>query len=94
MTAERSPRPHRVPRCLHTLGINCVLRVVWQPQKTCCSPPMHACSCHRVMVVPADTKPIFIREDYKGSDKLKGKVAIITGGAWCWCWGSSRRFTS
>jgi hypothetical protein len=25
------------------------------------------------------TKPIFIRESYKGSDKLKGKVAIITG---------------
>ena len=27
-----------------------------------------------------DTKPIFIRESYKGADKLKGKVAIITGG--------------
>jgi hypothetical protein len=25
-------------------------------------------------------KPIFIRDTYKGSDKLKGKVAIITGG--------------
>jgi hypothetical protein len=24
-------------------------------------------------------KPIFIRDTYKGSDKLKGKVAIITG---------------
>jgi hypothetical protein len=24
-------------------------------------------------------KPIFIRESYKGADKLKGKVAIITG---------------
>lgn len=24
-------------------------------------------------------KPIFIRETYKGADKLKGKVAIITG---------------
>jgi hypothetical protein len=28
-----------------------------------------------------DTKPIFIRESYKGADKLKDKVAIITGGA-------------
>jgi hypothetical protein len=27
-----------------------------------------------------DTKPIFIRESYKGADKLKDKVAIITGG--------------
>jgi len=26
-----------------------------------------------------DTKPIFIRDTYKGADKLKGKVAIITG---------------
>jgi len=26
-----------------------------------------------------DTKPITIRESYKGADKLKGKVAIITG---------------
>jgi NAD(P)-dependent dehydrogenase (short-subunit alcohol dehydrogenase family) len=25
-------------------------------------------------------RPIFIREDYRGSDKLKGKVALITGG--------------
>jgi hypothetical protein len=25
------------------------------------------------------TTPVFIRESYKGSDKLKGKVAIITG---------------
>src|SRR5690348_5540669 len=25
-------------------------------------------------------KPVFIRPDYKGADKLKGKVAIITGG--------------
>lgn len=25
-------------------------------------------------------KPEFIREDYKGSEKLKGKVAVITGG--------------
>jgi hypothetical protein len=32
------------------------------------------------MFVPADTKPVFIRESYKGADKLKGKVAIITGG--------------
>lgn len=27
-----------------------------------------------------DVKPIFIRESYKGSGKLQGKVAIITGG--------------
>jgi NAD(P)-dependent dehydrogenase (short-subunit alcohol dehydrogenase family) len=27
-----------------------------------------------------DPKPVYIREDYKGSDKLKGKVALITGG--------------
>jgi NAD(P)-dependent dehydrogenase (short-subunit alcohol dehydrogenase family) len=27
-----------------------------------------------------DPKPIEIRDDYKGSDKLSGKVAIITGG--------------
>jgi hypothetical protein len=26
-----------------------------------------------------ETKPIFIRDTYKGADKLKGKVAIITG---------------
>ncbi|WIA34863.1 hypothetical protein OEZ86_013159 [Tetradesmus obliquus] len=26
------------------------------------------------------SKPIFIRDSYKGSDKLKGKVAIVTGG--------------
>jgi NAD(P)-dependent dehydrogenase (short-subunit alcohol dehydrogenase family) len=25
-------------------------------------------------------KPVFIRPDYKGADKLKGKVALITGG--------------
>lgn len=25
-------------------------------------------------------KPVFIRDDYRGSDKLKGKVALITGG--------------
>lgn len=25
-------------------------------------------------------KPVIIRDDYKGSDKLKGKVALITGG--------------
>ena len=25
-------------------------------------------------------EPVYIRKDYKGSDKLKGKVAIITGG--------------
>jgi hypothetical protein len=30
-----------------------------------------------------DTKPIFIRESYKGADKLKGKVALITGGDGC-----------
>lgn len=28
-------------------------------------------------------KPIFIRETYKGADKLKGKVALITGGEDC-----------
>lgn len=28
-----------------------------------------------------NAKPIFIRDSYKGSDKLKGKVAIITGGS-------------
>ena len=27
-----------------------------------------------------DRKPIYIRDNYKGSDKLKGKVALITGG--------------
>lgn len=27
-----------------------------------------------------DPKPVYIREDYKGSEKLKDKVAIITGG--------------
>ncbi|MES2607019.1 MAG: SDR family oxidoreductase [Pseudomonadota bacterium] len=27
-----------------------------------------------------DNKPVFILDDYKGSDKLKGKVALITGG--------------
>lgn len=27
-----------------------------------------------------DRKPIYIRNNYKGSDKLKGKVALITGG--------------
>jgi hypothetical protein len=26
------------------------------------------------------SKPIFIRDSYKGSGKLQGKVAIITGG--------------
>lgn len=26
------------------------------------------------------TKPIMVRDNYKGSDKLKGKVALITGG--------------
>jgi hypothetical protein len=30
-----------------------------------------------------NVKPIFIRETYKGADKLKGKVAIITGGEFC-----------
>jgi hypothetical protein len=30
-----------------------------------------------------ETKPIFIRETYKGADKLKGKVAIITGEGGC-----------
>jgi hypothetical protein len=38
------------------------------------SPP--ACICFPAL---QDTKPIFIRENYKGADKLKGKVAIITG---------------
>ena len=33
-----------------------------------------------VSVVLQKTKPIFIRDNYKGADKLKGKVAIITGG--------------
>jgi hypothetical protein len=28
-----------------------------------------------------NVKPIFIRDTYKGADKLKGKVAIITGEA-------------
>jgi hypothetical protein len=28
-----------------------------------------------------NAKPIFIRDSYKGSGKLQGKVAIITGGA-------------
>jgi FlaA1/EpsC-like NDP-sugar epimerase len=27
-----------------------------------------------------DPKPVIIRDGYKGSEKLKGKVAIITGG--------------
>lgn len=27
-----------------------------------------------------DPQPIYIREDYQGSDKLKGKIAVITGG--------------
>ncbi len=27
-----------------------------------------------------DPKPVFIRDDYKGSEKLKGKTALITGG--------------
>jgi NAD(P)-dependent dehydrogenase (short-subunit alcohol dehydrogenase family) len=27
-----------------------------------------------------DPRPLVIRDDYKGSDKLKGKVALITGG--------------
>ncbi len=27
-----------------------------------------------------DPQPVYIRENYKGSDKLKGKVALITGG--------------
>jgi hypothetical protein len=36
-----------------------------------------ACECVHLQ----DTKSIFIRESYKGADKLKGKVAIITGGA-------------
>lgn len=27
-----------------------------------------------------DPQPIYIREDYQGSDKLKGKIALITGG--------------
>jgi NAD(P)-dependent dehydrogenase (short-subunit alcohol dehydrogenase family) len=29
---------------------------------------------------PMDPAPIVIRDDYKGADKLKGKVALITGG--------------
>lgn len=28
-----------------------------------------------------DMKPIYIRDSYKGSGKLQGKVAIITGAA-------------
>lgn len=32
------------------------------------------------MEVDMDTKPIYIRDSYKGSGKLQGKVAIITGG--------------
>jgi hypothetical protein len=32
-----------------------------------------------VPVVLQKTKPIFIRDSYKGAGKLKGKVAIITG---------------
>jgi NAD(P)-dependent dehydrogenase (short-subunit alcohol dehydrogenase family) len=27
-----------------------------------------------------DPQPVYIRENYKGSDKLKGKIALITGG--------------
>jgi hypothetical protein len=44
------------------------------------------CKLLAAHIVPAvcsslcqNTKPIFIRENYKGADKLKGKVAIITG---------------
>jgi hypothetical protein len=32
------------------------------------------------MEVDMDSKPIYIRDSYKGSGKLQGKVAIITGG--------------
>jgi hypothetical protein len=36
------------------------------------------------MEVDMDSKPIYIRDSYKGSGKLQGKVAIITGGRVGW----------
>lgn len=45
------------------------LKLVSSPRRAHTSPHDHV----------QDTKPVTIRESYKGADKLKGKVAIITG---------------